>query len=86
MSLYNEEFVKKVEKLKRYGELDGCSLGDYVVSLCMFVEYRPDAMSEQLENSLIQEVQMLLDNFEDNCEIIKTEHTHKYFVEELEWI
>jgi len=86
MNLYSEEFVEQVTKLKRYGNLDGCSLGDYVLRLCYFVEYRPDAMSDELEQLLIHEVQMLLKNFEDNTIIIKTEQTYTQTIEELDWI
>jgi hypothetical protein len=86
MILYDEKVKKIIKKLKKYAELDGCSLGDYCHNLCSLSEYRFDDMSDEFEQSIIKELIMLLDNFENNTVITKREVTDVYYIEELEWI
>ncbi len=85
MNINTTEFYKLRQELKKYAELDGCSLGDYCMLLYHASSYRAEQMSDEFEQALVKEVVDTVSMFKKNTKIVITTETFTRELYELEW-
>lgn len=81
----NELSWEEIEELQKYGDLDGCELGDLCRSLCQVAQF-PSYTSDEFNDALHKEMRRQLDEFKMYSKIVETKETITHTVVSLEWL
>lgn len=79
------EYLKDIETLEKYAELEGTEIGEYCLNLIRVAEY-PSYMSDEFKAAVTKEILLQLNMFAENTEIVTEEEIIKRTSQRLNWL